>query len=127
MKYPFYPKSNSKLEVGEFWAIKLPNNKYACGIVLDIPDKEKQRVRFLAGLIDWLGLKPPSNKTFQDNKVKIAQYGFAHIKTITSKGEEIIGKISINTEGEEFIADDNISTWGFEFINLLAENLSETT
>ena len=61
MKYPYEPKSNRKLEIGEFWTIQLPNNQFGCGIVLDIPNKDDSRVIFTAGLIDWINEMKHSN------------------------------------------------------------------
>ena len=124
MKYPYEPKSNKKLEAGEFWPIQLSNNQYACGVVLGIPNKEKNRVVFIAGLTNWINSEEPNEYNLNDKKIRIEKLGKAHIKTITSRGEKIRGKVRLDLiENYKLEEQDSLNTWGYNFINLLADDL----
>jgi hypothetical protein len=113
------------MKQGQFWSIPLKNGNYACGIVLSLvlEDNGKRNSRtFLAGLLDWKADSAPSSESIRNSAV--IRMGFAHIKTITAHGREILGEAEINNEFPEAIRDtDHISTWGYSFINLLAEDL----
>jgi len=122
MKYPYAPKSNRKFEAGEFWSIALSNGTFACGIILDIPNREKNRVLFLAGLTNWLGQSPPTEKDLIHSKLEIVKFGFAHIKTIKEREEVIRGKISIEQIDKQW-ANKKVNTWGYNVINIWAEKL----
>ncbi|MED4229245.1 Imm26 family immunity protein [Neobacillus cucumis] len=52
VSYPFLPKSNTYLIPGQFWAIPLKSNKFACGRVIEVSKEDKRG--FLAGLMDWV-------------------------------------------------------------------------
>ncbi len=151
-KYPFIPKSNAKLEVGEFWAIKLSNGKYACGIVLDLPNKNESKKEFFAGLLDWKGDNKPNSIVLEHSSLKILRQGEAHIKTFLDKEEAILGKIDIDkanlilpfelncgsysihsrvlqgysiirkATNKDYEILSNRSTWGYNVINILAES-----
>jgi hypothetical protein len=64
--YPFEPWSIASLLAGQFWAVPLPDGRYACGRVLHVPRKTGSdpactytRI-FLAGLMDWpRSARPP--------------------------------------------------------------------
>jgi hypothetical protein len=97
LKYPFKPKSNSKLKPGHFWPIRLSNGNFGCGIVLDIPnDKMERDTRsFYVGLLDWVGNTKPTANSLESTALTILDQGNAHIKTITIQEEEIIGFIDL--------------------------------
>lgn len=124
-KYPYVPKSTTKMCVGDYWPIRLKNGKYACGIVVSILVNEngKRNTRsFLAGLLDWTGSVPPSAKLLSG--AKLVRVGFVHIKTITVPGASIEGNFSLECDYPEIIEDrHDISSWGYNFINLLADDL----
>ena len=95
--YPFVPKSNSRLQPGHFWGIKLSNGKYACGIVLDVPrTKGAYNTRnFYAGLLDWVGDSKPTALTLETALLKTLIQGEAHIKVISEYNEAIEGQIDL--------------------------------
>jgi Immunity protein 26 len=96
-KYPFSPKSNIKLEIGEFWAIKLSNGKYGCGVILDLPSKEDKNTKgFFIGLLNWVSPEKPSPLDLETTEIRLLEQGEAHIKTITKRDEQIIGKINLD-------------------------------
>ncbi len=93
-RYPFVPKSNAYLRAGQFWAVPLSDGRSACGRVLDVPLLEDPHVpvnsrMFLAGLLDWVGPRRPTDESIGGARL-IAQ-GFAHIKAILTTGGEILG------------------------------------
>lgn len=82
VSYPFLPKSNTYLISGQFWAIPLQSNKFACGRVIEVSKEDKRG--FLAGLMDWVGEYPPSAETIAGKKT--LEQGDVHIKTIRETG-----------------------------------------
>ena len=116
--YPFIPKSNSKLEIGQFWPIKLSNGKYAIGIVLDFPDKKENTKHFFAGLLDWIGDMIPTQTVLAQANIKLIDQAKAHIKTITFDGQAIVGKIDLDLANIELPFE--VSCFGYaESTNLL--------
>src|SRR5579862_1093622 len=97
LKFPFIPKSNSKLKPGFFWPIKLSNGNYACGIILDVPnDKKLYGTRMIyVGLLNWNSKMKPTAQSLEQYKLTLEEQGFAHIKTISFHGEAIEGYIDI--------------------------------
>jgi hypothetical protein len=150
ISYPFKPKSNSKLEPGQFWSIKLENGEYACGLVLSVPPRENRDTKTVfVGLLSWHGKTKPTSEVLEGSNLEIIDQGEAHVKTITSFGESIEGKIELH-KAKIVIANEVDSnygphsyvvngfnvlgksapedheklkkhrTWGYNFINLLA-------
>lgn len=121
--YPFSPKSTAKLIPGQYWAIPLPNSVYGCGVILAIKvnrDGKKDSRIFLAGLLDWSGVKLPTALDIHDRKV--LERGFAHIKTITENGKNLLGQVDPWWDWPAAIKDrDDISTWGYGVISILAK------
>jgi hypothetical protein len=90
MKYPFLPKSNLKLELGEYWNLPLSNGCNAFFVILDIPAK-KDRMRIFIGMLDEMAReeKLDPNKEY----TKILWQSSVHIKTIRECRGLIQGKI----------------------------------
>lgn len=117
MKYPFSPKSNAKMEVGQFWPIPLHNGQFGCGIVLDVAGKDvlnfcrisvvvpspagaRGNTRlFFGGLLDWLGDQPPTAAALLARQPIVLKSGLCHVKAITHLGLEISGKIDLTACG----------------------------
>lgn len=98
--YPFIPKSNRYLTPGQFWPIQLSNGHFGCGIVLDVPDRNKHDKRmFYAGLLNWTSIKRPTETDLENSTLIILGHGKANIKTIISQTECIIGVIDIVKNG----------------------------
>jgi hypothetical protein len=117
MKYPFTPKSTRFLKSGQYWAIKLKNGKYACGVVVDlweVDSKVNTRI-FIAGLLDWVGEVKPTPDDLES--AKLLEMAQAHIKTITHTGSEILGHVPLKFKRKNKIND----TWGYNVIKILAE------
>jgi hypothetical protein len=55
--FPFVPKTNARLQTGDFWPLPLVDGSFACGRVLQLPPAglPGSRVSFLGGLMDWHG------------------------------------------------------------------------
>jgi hypothetical protein len=90
MKYPFLPKSNLKLERGEYWNLPLSNGYNAFFVVPDIPVK-KDRMGVFIGMLDEIASeeKLDPNKKYR----KCLWQSSVHIKTIGECGGLIRGKI----------------------------------
>ncbi len=152
MNYPFTPKSNKSLSIGDYWIIKLNNGNHAVGIVVDIPDPNaKLRMEFIAGLLDYS--KPEIPEIEDLSNMKIIKQGRAHIKTIAFTGKEVVGNINLKTRGIEPLMQRSqigfqpdalilkgyqhvrnmkrddidkfsvLSGWGYDMIKLFAEKL----
>jgi hypothetical protein len=90
-KYPFIPRSTSYMKEGQFWDIPLSNGEYACGRVLqfDYRSGRKRTRSFLAGLMDWVGVNPPTFDEIAGRK--LLEQGKVHIQTIEDNGGLIRG------------------------------------
>jgi hypothetical protein len=100
--YPFVPRSSAYLEAGQFWSIPLSDGRFACGRVLAVPREPDPlimvgRRAFLAGLIGWAGAAPPDGEAIAG--AGLVDQGFAHIKSITTTGGEILGIRPLELDG----------------------------
>lgn len=150
VSYPFLPKSNSYLIPGQFWAIHLRANQFACGRIIEVSKEDKRG--FLAGLMDWVGEFPPTAESIAG--AKTLEQGDVHIKTIHETGLDgmILGYRPLEDDGiepslfksqggfaencmlmkgykeirpvtkEEWEKYPTFSTWGYLVIKNLAEN-----
>jgi hypothetical protein len=99
--YPFEPKSIARLQVGQFWAVPLPDGRRACGRVLHVPGTAdslclNSRI-FLAGLMDWSGPEPPTSEAIAGRGL-LAQ-GRMHVAGIRDTGSLIIGPRDLELDG----------------------------
>src|SRR6266566_811632 len=86
----FKPKSNRHLRPGQFWAIPLADGRFAAGRVMAVPAfGEKDTRGFVAGLMDWIGTRPPDAEALAGRAV-VAQ-GSIRIEAITKTGGAILG------------------------------------
>lgn len=123
--YPFVPKSTLRLARGQFWAIPLPDGRFAAGCVVGshVSRGSKSARAFLAGVVDWVGLEPPTSAHLEG--LSVARHGFAHIKTITTTGGEVLGEAAINFGALPESAESlSIEGWGFGFAQRVAEKLA---
>lgn len=97
--YPFRPSSNRSVRSGQFWALPLREGWFGCGRVLDLPEGSfpGQRTMFLAGLIDWFGLEPPSAESIAG--APLLAVGSTHIKCVQETGGMILGHRSLEADG----------------------------
>jgi hypothetical protein len=115
--YPFVPKSNRWMEPGQFWAVPLADGRFACGRVLAKPADFSPQRSFVAGLMDWVGTKPPTASDLAGRGV--LDSGGAHIVTILDHGGEILGERALELDG--LVAPEPDSTWGPDVIVVAAE------
>ena len=99
--YPFEPKSTRFLAAGQFWPIRLSSGRYCCGRVMRLyPDVPQWKRRgFLAGLMDWSDVEPPTSETLAGHKT--CAQGFVTIKTIQETGSAITGIRDLALDGIE--------------------------
>lgn len=118
--FPFAPRSNSRVERGDFWAIRTRRGGwYACGVVLWDGRGSGSRTKIAVGLLDWCG---PQLPTCADvGRAKVIDYGVAHIRTIETTGAHVIGNCTLATAPtaqEVAIAASRfeIPAWGLDTI-----------
>lgn len=97
--YPFVPKSTRNMVPGQFWSIPLPGRHFACGRVLQLKEERGKRDSriFLAGLLDWIGVAPPTSEAISG--ARLLAHGAAHIKTISANHGEILGCRELALDG----------------------------
>ncbi len=94
MNYPFVPKSNKKLKKGDYWIMKLSDESYSVGIVIDIPPSDLKLTReIIVGILKWNERYIPVLNDLMN--AEILEQGHAHIKTINYTGDEIVGIIDL--------------------------------
>lgn len=132
VKYPFVPKSNASLRVGQFWSIPLDKGSFACGRVIQLlPEGDKRpgaTKMFLVGLMDWAGSEPPTEQTIAGHKT-IAQ-GEAHIVTILDNGGEITGwrDLALDNISADYFLDQSAAApkckvlQGYTFVRYADQN-----
>jgi hypothetical protein len=75
---------------------------------------------FVAGLMDWLGDKPPTAETIAG--ARLLEVADAHVRLIQQDGGAILGKRPLYAD--ELVMPDEIrSTWGYGYLKLRAEHL----
>jgi len=82
--------------------VPLPGGRFACGRVLDVPREPDLHVPvgtriFLAGLLNWVGCVPPTEDAIAG--AALVAHGFAHIKTITTTGGQVLGQRALEADG----------------------------
>lgn len=100
--YPFEPKSNARLEPGQFWSIPLSDGRYGCGRVLAIARTADAYVptntrAFLAGLLDWVNASPPTAESIAG--ARVLRQGFVHVLAIQTTGRHVLGSRPLELDG----------------------------
>lgn len=94
--YPFIPKTTAKVQVGDFWSIRLDDGRYAAGRILQVLD----RVTVLGCVLDWVGERRPTEDSIAGASILTA--GKMHVrKTIEDCGCGILGNRSLESDGIE--------------------------
>jgi hypothetical protein len=121
--YPFRPNSTAQMKAGQFWAFRLRDGTFACGVVIALYRKSGavDRRMFLAGLLDWTSSMPPTSTAIAGHRIK--DRGYAHIKAITENGGDILGEVTPSWGyPSEVEPIDSIPTWGFGVVRAYAES-----
>ena len=119
--YPFVPKSTAYLVPGQFWSIPLDSGVFACGRVLQLDTtsgKPHSRI-FLAGLMDWWGILPPTVDSLAGRSV--LEQGTMHVAAIGWNGWQILGLRDLRLDGIEpgLVRDAHVATYvqrGFDYL-----------
>ena len=88
--YPFVPKTNAQLVPGQFWSIHLSDGEHACGRVLAVDRSAAHgaRTMFVAGLVDWVGDRPPTAEAIAGKP--IFEVGRGHVSLIAEGGGSVL-------------------------------------
>lgn len=99
--YPFRPKSSASLRPGDFWALPLVGGKFGCGRVIALKPKvgTGSRSMLLAGLMNWIGTRPPTSQALAGCATR-AQ-GQVHLRCIWETGGDILGNRPLADDGIE--------------------------
>src|SRR5688572_24821938 len=97
--FPFQPKSTRDLLPGQFWGVRLDDCRFACGRVLQVGGDQlpTPRVSFFGGLLDWIGLEPPTFAGIAG--AKVLQFGAMHLHSITRVGTGVLGQRPLEVDG----------------------------
>jgi hypothetical protein len=127
VKYPFTPKSNSKLAPGQFWSIPLLSGKFGCGRILGVPAfGPSDRVGVVVGLTDWVSDKLPTHETIAGSV--ILAYAATRFDTVLVTGGQILGfrdlaednLVEISLPGNGDVGSKS-TVWGANTIANIAE------
>jgi len=123
--YPFVPKSTAHLVAGQFWAIPLNDGKWACGRVLagSAGGGPGSRTMFVAGLMDWVGDRPPTEESIGVSRV--LEVGRVHLRTIAGTGSQILGHLPLSPDDAALAEGPVGRFWGPSYIVRAAERLAE--
>lgn len=97
--YPFVPKTNAQLVPGQFWSIHLSDGRFACGRVLAVDRSATHgaRTMFVAGLVDWVGERPPTAEAIAGKP--IFEVGRGHVSLIAEGGGSVLGERPLDPDG----------------------------
>jgi hypothetical protein len=124
-QFPFVPKSTSLLRRGQFWSLPLDRGLYGAGCVVGthLRERKPSTRSFIAGVVRWVGTKPPNSEDLRD--CALVKFGYAHIKSITTTGGEILGFAEIKFGSAPEASDDYfLESWGYNIVRLAAQRLA---
>ena len=90
------------MQPGQFWAVPLSNNRFACGRVIALrfrADGTRDSRGFLAGLLDWVGTSHPTPDSIAGKQT--IEQGAAYIRTIVHTGGTVLGYRALELDGIE--------------------------
>lgn len=89
--FPFLPTTSRDLEVGDFWAVELPDGHFGC---LQVTELARQgpgsRSTFVAGVVDWWGNASPSSEGITGRR--ILTQGLTRIEAFTEMRARVLGR-----------------------------------
>lgn len=125
-EYPFVPRSNRFLAAGQYWAVPLPNERFACGRVMSVPAfGPHDRVGVVVGLMDWVGDAPPTYDAIGGHKV--LEQAKSRFEAISMTGGQVLGIRPLQLDGliPALFDEDHVGAvhrvWGSLVIRDLAE------
>ena len=94
-----------------------------CVVGLHMRQERASTRSFIAGVLTWVATSPPTAEALRG--ATIERYGFAHIKSITTTGGEILGVASISFgSAPESAGDFSLEGWGFNVARVVAQRLA---
>jgi hypothetical protein len=125
--HPFTPKSNRYLRPGQFWAIPLSDGRFAAGRVMAVPAfGPKDRIHFVAGLLDWSGDHLPKADDLAGRPV--LEQAKTRFEAISRTGGEILGERPLELDALVALdpSDQGVGSrhqvWGWAAITRLADD-----
>ncbi len=98
-EFPFLPKSTAHLKPGMIWDICLRDGSFACGRVLHVEGKlrERERFYFWGGLLRWHGLKSPTTEVIAG--VPILWQGKFDVRSLSKSDSRIRDILPLESDG----------------------------
>lgn len=95
--FPFTPRTSNALEVGDFWAVEIPDGGYGCLQVTELAaEGPGSRSTLVAGVVDWWGTEPPTAAAIAGRR--IVRQGLTRIEAFTFGGAQILGRAVVTHE-----------------------------
>jgi hypothetical protein len=74
-------------------------------------------------VVRWVGTEPPIPENLRG--CVLVKFGYAHIKSITTTGGEILGSAEIDFGSAPEASDDYfLESWGYNIVRLAAQRLA---
>jgi hypothetical protein len=121
--FPLSPRSSRDLEVGDYWAVPLPDGSFGACQVSDLKRSGVGALKTLVvGVIDWRGNAEPTVPELAGRRI-LAQ-GLTRIEMFTKGGAQVIGSTNATVHGPELksaFRDHGVGTvtevWGWKAID----------
>jgi hypothetical protein len=121
--FPLSPRSSRDLEVGDFWAVSLPDGSFGACQVCDLKRSGVGALKTLVvGVIDWRGNAKPTELELAGRRI-LAQ-GLTRIELFTQGGAQVIGSTKATVHGPELksaFRDHGVGTvtevWGWKVVD----------
>jgi hypothetical protein len=88
------PARTAELEVGDFWAVQLPDGRFGCLQITGVRRSgPSSRTTFYAAVVDWAGQQPPAVDDIRDRELLVQ--GLTRLEVFTKGGAKIIGNATL--------------------------------
>jgi hypothetical protein len=93
-RFPFTPTTSRDLEIGDFWAVELPDGNYGCLQVTDLVRRGLgSRTTLVAGIVDWSGKEPPLPDDLTGRA--ILKQGLTRIEAFVATSAQVLGNLPV--------------------------------
>lgn len=115
MKYPFQPKTNLKLQRGDYWAVQREDGRFGYYAYL-YPFSNRNSM--IVALLRITGSEPIISKT---NRIEMHKVVMTSVKTFKETNSSILGNIEDRLDIEECEAwkdefKSNTTVWGYRLM-----------
>lgn len=102
--YPFSPTHLGQVEIGDFWAVQLPDGSYGSLQVTDLRRSGvASRSSLIVSVVDWSGPEPPRREQIEGQRLLVQ--GLTGVEAFTQGGATILG--NVQPTGTALVGDNN--------------------